>query len=291
MPYSNERGIAMIKFLNKHYKSIILCLIGAFINAVGINCFLLEANLGSGGTIGISLALRYTLGLSPALTSLIINILVVIIGWKFLSKTTAIYTVVVSLSLSLFLNLTEGMNLGVDNFVINSVFGGAIIGIGVGLIFSTGATLGGTSVIAKIISKYTEMKTSQGVFILDGLVVLSFLLVLPIENVLFTIIMLFVTERATSFVIEGFNPKKAVTIISNNNESISNKINSFTGRGSTLLTGNGGYSKSEKTMLYVVVPQSQVTRIKRLVNNEDENAFLAIHDVRDVLGSGFININ
>ncbi|MDN6345067.1 MAG: YitT family protein, partial [Tetragenococcus koreensis] len=261
------------------------------INALGVNCFLLGSNLGDGGTVGISLALKYTLGLSPALTSLIINTLVVFIGWKFLSKTTAIYTVIANTSLSFFLNLTENINLGVNDFVINSVFGGAVIGIGAGLVISTGSTLGGSSVIAKVINKYTDMKTSQGIFILDGLIVLSFLLVLPITNVLFTLIMLFVTERATSFIIEGFNPKKAVTIISSKNEIISNKINDFTGRGSTLLTGNGGYSKSEKTMLYVVVPQSQVTRIKKLVNKEDENAFLAIHDVRDVLGSGFININ
>lgn len=281
----------MIKFVNKHYKNIVLCLIGTFINALGVNCFLLGSNLGDGGTVGISLALKYTLGLSPALTSLIINTLVVFIGWKFLSKTTAIYTVIANTSLSFFLNLTENINLGVNDFVINSVFGGAVIGIGAGLVISTGSTLGGSSVIAKVINKYTDMKTSQGIFILDGLIVLSFLLVLPITNVLFTLIMLFVTERATSFIIEGFNPKKAVTIISNNNEQISNKINNFTGRGSTLLTGNGGYSKSEKTMLYVVVPQSQVTRIKKLVNKEDENAFLAIHDVRDVLGSGFINIS
>lgn len=281
----------MIKFFNKHYKNIVLCLIGTLINALGVNCFLLGSNLGDGGTVGISLALKYTLGLSPALTSLIINTLVVFIGWKFLSKTTAIYTVIANTSLSFFLNLTENINLGVNDFVINSVFGGAVIGIGAGLVISTGSTLGGSSVIAKVINKYTDMKTSQGIFILDGLIVLSFLLVLPITNVLFTLIMLFVTERATSFIIEGFNPKKAVTIISSKNEIISNKINDFTGRGSTLLTGNGGYSKSEKTMLYVVVPQSQVTRIKKLVNKEDENAFLAIHDVRDVLGSGFININ
>lgn len=281
----------MIKFVNKHYKNIVLCLIGTLINALGVNCFLLGSNLGDGGTVGISLALKYTLGLSPALTSLIINTLVVFIGWKFLSKTTAIYTVIANTSLSFFLNLTENINLGVNDFVINSVFGGAVIGIGAGLVISTGSTLGGSSVIAKVINKYTDMKTSQGIFILDGLIVLSFLLVLPITNVLFTLIMLFVTERATSFIIEGFNPKKAVTIISSKNEIISNKINDFTGRGSTLLAGNGGYSKSEKTMLYVVVPQSQVTRIKKLVNKEDENAFLAIHDVRDVLGSGFINIS
>ncbi|HLR20115.1 MAG TPA: YitT family protein [Staphylococcus sp.] len=280
----------MTKLFNKHFKNIMFCIIGTLINAIGVNCFLLGSNLGDGGTVGISLALLYSFGLSPAWTSLIINTLVVFIGWKFLSKTTAVYTVIANTSLSLFLHLTENINLGVDNFVINSVFGGAIIGIGGGLVIATGSTLGGTSVIAKIINKYSEIKTSQGIFVLDGLVVLSFLIVLPLENVLFTILMLFVTERATSFIIEGFNPKKAVTVISSKSETISDRINAFTGRGSTILTGRGGYRKSETHMLYVVVPQSQVTRVKKLVNEEDENAFLVIHDVRDVLGSTFINV-
>lgn len=227
----------MSKLFNKHSKNIILCIIGTFINAIGVNCFLLGSNLGDGGTVGISLALLYSFGLSPAWTSLIINTLVVLIGWKFLSKTTAVYTVIANTSLSLFLHLTENINLGVDNFVINAVFGGAIIGIGGGLVIATGSTLGGTSVIAKIINKYSEIKTSQGIFVLDALVVLSFLMVLPLQNVLFTIIMLFVTERATSFIIEGFNPKKAVTIISSKSETISDKINAFTGRGGLPVRG------------------------------------------------------
>lgn len=281
----------MKNLINKHYKNIIYCLIGTFINAIGVNCFLLGSNLGDGGTVGISLSLMYAFGLSPAWTSFIINTVVVFVGWKFLSKTVAVYTVISNTALSLFLHLTENINLGVDNFVINSLFGGAVIGIGAGLVISTGSTLGGTSVIAKIVNKYSEIKTSQGIFILDALVVLSFLMVLPLENVLFTIIMLFVTERATSFVIEGFNPKKAVTVISSKSDLISDKINAFTGRGSTILTGKGGYGKSETHMLYVVVPQSQVTRVKKLVNEVDENAFLVIHDVRDVLGSTFINMN
>lgn len=281
----------MLNFINKHYRNILFCFIGTLINAIGVNYFLLGSNLGDGGTVGISLSLLYAFGLSPAWTSLIINTIVVLIGWKFLSKTVAVYTVISNTALSFFLHLTENINLGIDNFVINSVFGGAIIGIGAGLVISTGSTLGGTSVIAKIVNKYSEIKTSQGIFILDALVVLSFLMVLPLENVLFTIIMLFVTERATAFIIEGFNPKKAVTVISNKSEVISDKINAFTGRGSTILTGKGGYGKNETHMLYVVVPQSQVTRVKKLVNEEDENAFLVIHDVRDVLGSTFINMS
>lgn len=281
----------MKKLFKDHYKNVLFCLIGSFINALGVSFFILGANMGDGGTIGISLALKYTLGFSPAISSLIINTLVIIVGWKFLSKATAVYTFITNTALSFFLRFTENFNLGIHDFIISSVFGGVFIGIGCGFIIAAGSTAGGTSVIAKMLNKYFDVKTSQAIFILDGLVVLSFLLVLPLKNVLFTIIMLFITERATSFIIEGFNPKKAVTVISSKSEDISNAINSFTGRGSTLLNGKGGYGKTETSMLYVVVPQSQVTRVKRMVSEIDENAFLVIHDVRDVLGNGFMNMN
>ncbi|PTI66962.1 YitT family protein [Staphylococcus succinus] len=279
------------QLFRNHTKNIIVCLIGSFISAIAVNCFILGSNLGDGGTVGISLALKYAFGFSPALTSLIINTIVIIVGWKFLSRRTAIYTFISNTAISIFLDLTEGWNTGVDNFVVNATFGGVLVGIGIGLVIASGGVIGGTSVVAKMLNKYFDIKTSQAIFVLDGLVVLSFIFVLPLTNVLFTIIMLFITERATSFIIEGFNPKKAVTIISSHNETISDKINSFTGRGSTLLNGKGGYGKNETSMLYVLVPQSQVTRVKKLVNEEDENAFLVIHDVRDVLGSGFMNLS
>ncbi|MFQ3853770.1 YitT family protein [Staphylococcus parequorum] len=280
----------MKQLFRDHTKNIIICLIGAFVSAIAVNCFILESNLGDGGTVGISLALKYAFGWSPALTSLIINTIVIIVGWKFLSTRTAVYTFIANTAISLFLDLTENFSTGIDNFVINAAFGGVFVGVGIGLVIAAGGVIGGTSVVAKMLNKYFDIKTSQGIFLLDGLVVLSFLFVLPLENVLFTIIMIFITERATAFIIEGFNPKKAVTIISDKNENISDRINSFTGRGSTLLKGKGGFGKKETSMLYVVVPQSQVTRVKKLVNEEDDKAFLVIHDVRDVLGSGFINL-
>ncbi|OEK67630.1 hypothetical protein AST01_08505 [Staphylococcus equorum] len=280
----------MKQLFRDHTKNIIICLIGAFVSAIAVNCFILESNLGDGGTVGISLALKYAFGWSPALTSLIINTIVIIVGWKFLSTRTAVYTFIANTAISLFLDLTENFSTGIDNFVINAAFGGVFVGVGIGLVIAAGGVIGGTSVVAKMLNKYFDIKTSQGIFLLDGLVVLSFLFVLPLVNVLFTIIMIFITERATAFIIEGFNPKKAVTIISDENENISDRINSFTGRGSTLLKGKGGFGKKETSMLYVVVPQSQVTRVKKLVNEEDDKAFLVIHDVRDVLGSGFINL-
>ncbi|KKI64893.1 uncharacterized membrane-anchored protein YitT (DUF2179 family) [Staphylococcus cohnii] len=92
----------MSALIKNHYKSIILCLVGTFINAIGVNCFLLGSNLGDGGTVGIALALKYTLGFSPAWSSLVINTIVVFVGWKYLSKTIAVYTVISNTALSFF---------------------------------------------------------------------------------------------------------------------------------------------------------------------------------------------
>lgn len=273
-----------------HFKNICFCILGTFLISIGINAFVIASNLGEGGTVGISLNLKYTLGLSPALTSLIINMILIVIGWKYLSKTTAVYTLITVISSSAFLGLTESFNMHLESDFINTVFSGVLIGIGSGLVISARSTLGGTSVIAKIINKYSEMKTSQALFILDSIIVLSFLIVLPVQNVLYTIVMLFIVEKSMTFIIEGFNPKKAITIISDYNKDISLDINNETGRGSTLLNGVGGYERKETNVLYVVVPQNQLSRIKKIVNAHDENAFLVIHDVRDVLGNGFMKL-
>ncbi|CAM3124395.1 YitT family protein [Staphylococcus argensis] len=278
------------KAIQIHTKNIIFCLLGTFLIAVGVNAFIIAANLGEGGTVGISLNLKYTLGLSPALTSFIINIILIAVGWKYLSKTTAIYTLITVIASSVWLALTESFNLHLQSDFINSIFGGAFIGIGTGFVISARSTLGGTSVIAKIIDKYTEVKTAQALFVLDTLIVLSFLITIDIENVLYTIVMLFIVEKCMAFVIEGFNPKKAITIISEYNGEISDQIHYETGRGSTLLNGVGGYERRQTNVLYVVVPQNQLARIKKIVNAHDSNAFLVIHDVRDVLGNGFMKM-
>lgn len=273
-----------------HFKNICFCILGTFLIGIGINVFVIPANFGEGGTVGISLNLKYTLGLSPAITSLIINMILIAVGWKYLSKTTAVYTLITVISSSIFLGLTESFNMQIESDFISTVFGGLLLGVGTGLVISARSTLGGTSVIAKIINKYTEIKTSQALFMLDSIIVLSFLFILPVQNVLYTIVMLFIVEKSMSFVIEGFNPKKAITIISNYNNEISKGINKETGRGSTLLNGVGGYERKETNVLYVVVPQNQLSRIKKIVNAHDENAFLVIHDVRDVLGNGFMKV-
>ena len=273
-----------------HIKNIIVVTIGAFFNAFGVNCFIVSSKLGEGGTVGLSLLLKYTADLSPAITSFVINIIVIAIGWKYLNKVTAIYTLITVAVTSLFLDLTESLTLGLDDSMVNAIFGGVFIGLGAGMIIASGSALGAPSVIAKIINKYLNIKTAKAIFILDTLIVLSFLMVLPVIKILFTIIMLFVTERVTAFIVEGLNPKKAVTIISEKNDSISKQVNKLTGRGATLFKAIGSYEEKDIKVLYVVISQSQVTKVKKIVLSEDKNAFLAIHDVRDVLGREFMNL-
>lgn len=274
-----------------HLKNILIATIGSFFTAFGVNCFVISSNLGDGGTVGLSLLLKYSLNLSPALTSLIINLIVIMIGWKYLSKKTAIYTLLTIITTSIFLDLTESLSLNLNDSMVNAIFAGVFIGLGSGMIIISGSTMGGPSVIAKIINKYLNIRTAQAIFILDSIIVLSFLSVLPVINILFTIIMLFVIERVSAFIIEGLNPKKALTIISDKNAVISSKINKLTGRGATLFKATGSYEQKDIAVLYVVLSQSQITKAKKIVLAEDENAFLAIHDVRDVLGRGFLNLS
>ena len=197
----------MKKQQNKvHMINISLCLIGTLLIAIAVNSFVIPGNLGEGGSIGLSLILNYTLGIF-ALSSFIINAILIIVGWKFLSRTTAIYTAITIAASSIFLDLTHTFGLGIHDNFINSIFAGLMLGIGSGLVITAHSTLGGTSVIARIISKYSEMKTSQALLILDAIIVLSFIVVLPITNVLYTIVMLFIVEKSMSFVVEGFNPK------------------------------------------------------------------------------------
>ena len=118
----------------EHFKNVIFCLLGTLIIALGVNCFVIPGNLGEGGAIGLSLILNYTLGISPALSSFIINAILIVVGWKFLSRTTAIYTAITITASSIFLDLTEHFGLGIHENFINSVFAGLLIGIGTGLL-------------------------------------------------------------------------------------------------------------------------------------------------------------
>ncbi|SUM68321.1 membrane protein [Staphylococcus saccharolyticus] len=126
----------------EHFINILLCLVGTLIIAIGVNSFVIPGNLGEGGSIGLSLILNYTLGISPILSSFIINAILIAVGWKFLSRTTAIYTTIIIIANSIFLDLTKSFGLGIHDNFISSIFAGLILGIGSGLVLTAQSTVG-----------------------------------------------------------------------------------------------------------------------------------------------------
>ncbi|PNZ71521.1 YitT family protein [Macrococcoides caseolyticum subsp. caseolyticum] len=269
-------------------KSIFFVILGSLIFSLAVNVFIIPANLGEGGVTGMSLIFLYKFGWSPAITTLIMNVILLIVGFKFLSKRSMILTIISIISLSVFLKLTEPLQLHLNEVLVSTIFGGFLIGVGIGMIVLVGGTTAGTTILARIAHKYLDVNTSYALLFFDLIVVALSLTVIPVERALLTALSLYIGTKAMDVMIEGLNPKKAITIISQNPDPIAKMLDEDIGRGVTILNGRGYYSKRETDVLYCVINKLQLTRTKRMIKKIDEQAFVVVHDVRDVLGNGFM---
>ena len=274
--------------MNKTIRDIILVMIGSFIFSAGINAFVISGNLGEGGVTGIAIVLYYAFHISPAITNFVLNAILIIVGYKYLSKRSTYLTIFATVLISIFLGLTETWHVETGNVVINAVFGGTCVGLGIGIIVLAGGTTAGTVILARIVNKYLDISTPYALLFFDLIVVLISLTEIPLVKCLVTVMSLYIGTKVMEFVIEGLNTKKAMTIISSRPNEVAKAIDQQVGRGLTILNGHGYYTREEKDVLYVVISKTEVSRAKRIIKNIDENAFLVIHDVRDVYGNGFL---
>lgn len=274
--------------MNKTIRDIILVMIGSFIFSAGINAFVISGNLGEGGVTGIAIVLYYAFHISPGITNFVLNAILIIVGYKYLSKRSTYLTIFATVLISIFLGLTETWHVETGNVVINAVFGGTCVGLGIGIIVLAGGTTAGTVILARIVNKYLDISTPYALLFFDLIVVLISLTEIPLVKCLVTVMSLYIGTKVMEFVIEGLNTKKAMTIISSCPNEVAKAIDQQVGRGLTILNGHGYYTREEKDVLYVVISKTQVSRAKRIIKNIDENAFLVIHDVRDVYGNGFL---
>nr|WP_289780569.1 YitT family protein [Staphylococcus hyicus] len=269
-------------------RDLILVIIGSFIFAAGVNAFIISGDLGEGGVTGLAIILYYAFHISPAWTNFIVNAVLIALGYKFLSKRSMYLTVFATVLISVFLSLTETWSVKTDDILVNAVFGGLTVGLGIGVIILAGGTTAGTTILARIANKYLDVSTPYALLFFDFIVVMISLTVIPLDRVLITLISLYIGTKVIDFVIEGLNPKKAVTIISKEPDRVAKMIDEDIGRGVTILNGRGYFSKQETDVLYAVISKTQLSRTKRLIRKIDQNAFVVVHDVRDVYGNGFL---
>ncbi|MED5018673.1 YitT family protein [Paenibacillus chibensis] len=274
----------------KTITDILLIIAGSFIFALDINLFVIPHDLAEGGVTGVTIILYYLFKWSPGLVNLILNAILLIVGYKFLDRQTTIYTVIAIVFNSLFLHLTEGWTLSSNELLLNAIFGGVFAGVGIGLIVRAGGTTAGSVILARIAHKYWDWNISYALLFFDLIVAFSSFFIIGAQSLMLTIIMLFVGTKVMEFIIEGLNPRKAVTIISKEYEHIAQEINVMMERGVTVFPGYGYYTKSPKEVLYVVINKQEVPVLKKIVKSVDKEAFITIHDVRDVFGEGFIDL-
>ncbi|USL40342.1 YitT family protein [Priestia megaterium] len=275
--------------MSKTVKDVIFLLIGSFVFSLAVNMFVIPIGLGEGGVTGISIILYYTTHLSTGITNFILNGILLIVGYKFLEKKTIVYTMITIIATSIFLHVTEGWGLHLHEELIGMVFAGVLLGVGIGMILRVGGTTAGSAIIARILNKFLNWKVNHALLIVDLLVVLASYFIIGIEKLLFTIVMLYITTKVIDFVIEGFDAKKAVTVISSNKNEVADQINEQLDRGVTILNGRGNYTKESKEILYVVINKQELIKLKKLIKKIDDEAFVIVHDVRDVIGKGFLS--
>jgi uncharacterized membrane-anchored protein YitT (DUF2179 family) len=270
------------------YKNILFIIIGAWIFAIGINLFIIPAQLSEGGVTGIAILLKYSLDISPSITTLVLNIPLFIIGWRTLGKKAMAYTILGTVSLSFFLWLTDDWPFPEPSDpLLNVLYAGVTVGIGLGIIFRYGGTTGGVDIIARLCNKLFGWSIGRTIFAVDVMVIGASAFVLDINKVLYTLVAVFVGSRVIDFIIEGAYASKAAMIISDRAPEIADKVMNELERGSTLLKGKGAYTGSDKEVLYCVVYRAELMRLTHIVKSIDPRAFIVVSRVSDVLGEGF----
>lgn len=281
--------VSRLRFLKSKdtWISILMVIIGTFLYALTVNAVVIPNTLGEGGATGMTLMIFYWLGWNPAIVSFVLNAILLVIGWRHLEKRQIMYTIVSMVVMSVALEYTTGFSFVSDNTVVAAVAGGVLSGLAIGIVSLGGGTTGGTEIIAWILKKYLGIGVSVGLLLIDFLVVVPLTIQIGLEKAMLTLIMLYVMSKVLNFIIEGFNPKKSITIISKQHEAIAAAIQEKVDRGITILDGKGYYSREAHQILYIVINRHQLINVQNIIYELDPKAFVIITDVQQVIGEGF----
>ena len=276
------------KQLLKDYALIVL---GTFLAALSLPLFFLPYDIAPGGISGISTVLASVLPLSVGLISFVLNVPLFLIGWRTVGWRFAVRSFIAMSLMSLFIDLVPVRDVS-GNVMLASVFGGVLLGVGLGLVVRAGATTGGTDMAAKMIhSRVAFLPIATILFMIDGLVVAVAALVFGLQAALWALISLFVSSQAMDSVIKGFNTAMQFMIISRDAEEIVRRIHTEIDRGCTRLMAEGTYSRLPVGTLLCVVSRTEAPRLKKLVAEVDPQAFVTVCNVHEALGEGFTGID
>ena len=283
-------------FSRKWFISYSLITLGAFILAAGFVFFIAPHKIVPGGVYGIGIVLHHLVGIPIGLTGLAFNIPLTIIGVRLLGPRFGIKTIVGFVLASVFIDgltwLWGDVPLVPDDILLSSVFGGVLLGLGLGLIFKSRATSGGTTIVAMIMTKFTRLPIGQTLMIVDSVIVFTGLIAFKDWTIpLYSWIVIYITGRVIDGVLEGVSYEKTMFIISEKFEEIGQKILVDLNRGGTYLEGKGMYNQAEKKVIFVNVSRREVALLQDYINQIDPNAFVTVINASEILGKGFRSLH
>ncbi len=271
-----------------------LCIItGSFILALAINVFFVPMKISTGGVSGIAMILWYICKIPLSVTNFVINALLFTLGYRLLAKSSLVKTVVGVVALSFFLEITLSFGVYTDDILIASLFGGILIGLGVGLVVLKEASTGGSDFAALMLhKKLRHISLAKIIFAIDFIVILSSGIVFKNYTILFySMISLYVSSRVADYILISGDYAKSIYIISSKNDEVAERIISDMERGVTGIYSKGYYSNEDMIMLMCIVRAKEVPHILNLVKECGNDAFIIVSEVREVHGEGFKKIS
>ena len=270
-----------------YVKKYAMIFVGAVIAAFGLEEFLIPNNVIDGGIVGVSIMMETITGMSMGVCLVLLNIPFLFMGYKQIGKNFAIATLVAICFLAFWSEIFAPLQKVTDDPFLAAIFGGIIDGIGVGMIIRAGGSLDGTEIVAIIMDKKSVFSVGEVVMFINLFILSSAGLLYGWDKAMYSLVAYFVISKMIDVVIKGLDESYAVMIVTNEHEEITSALNDRLGRGVTLLHGAGGYTGESKEVLYCVVTRLEVDKLKEIVLDKDENAFVTINAVHDIVGGRF----
>jgi uncharacterized membrane-anchored protein YitT (DUF2179 family) len=268
-------------------KDVLLVTVGSFIAAIGFNALFLPNHIVAGGMTGLSVAIHKLFGLRPDIFLYVANVPLLIICWFLLGRENFFKTIYGSWIFPFFITLTAPLGAFTHNQFLGGVFGGVIVGFGLGLVFYGNSSTGGTGIFTQVLNKYTPLSLGASMIIVDGLVTVIGLIAFDKETIMYSLIALFIVSKVVDFVSMGLSNSKNVMIISKEFIAVQQYLMNTIDRGVTKINVVGGYDGQEKPMIMCVIDGSEYQTFQRGIQKIDPEAFVVVMPASEVLGRGF----
>ncbi|SDB90255.1 Uncharacterized membrane-anchored protein YitT, contains DUF161 and DUF2179 domains [Pelagirhabdus alkalitolerans] len=263
-------------------KRILAILVGSLLIAFSFNYFLIPSGILSAGVSGLAILLSFVTPFDTGLLNFVLNIPILILGYIKLGKDITVNTMIVVVALSILLSVIPSEQLA-DDLLLSSIFGGVIVGTGIGLILRYAGTSGGFDIIAILISQTTQLSVGLWLTAMNAVIVLISGIIFGAEIALYTMISIYITGRAID-TIHTNHIKLTMQIVTTEGEAIRKELIDTVYRGMTLSKGYGGYTMEEKDLLMMVVTRYETMLIKQIIRKHDPSAFINIYKTVDVDG-------